>query len=425
MEYKKYEYPSFNIYTVKTNRFKTVQMEIIFKDDVKKDELLLKTFLADIMTDCSEEYKSRKEVVKKLEELYQANFYGVTNKLGSMMMTSFVLSFLNPSYVKEENFLEEVLKLPFSMILKPFIKAQEFDIKNFNIVKNRLNDEILGVNEDIGRVAVKKAISNLDENFPSSFSVLGSIEELEEITPKRLAEAYDKLINNNSCDIFIVGNLDMDKVANIIFKYFKNPVVNTRKYSLYVNNEPVKKVKNIRETSKFLETSLVNIYNVCDLTLKEKMTTFHFYNYLLGGGGLNTKLYQLLREQNSLCYGVKSMYLKYDGLLLIQTSISKKDVGKATKLINQAFKEMRLGKFSEEEINSAKENFIFSLNLAMDSPAGILNNYVFNIYDNLPLLEERIKLIKDITKDEIVLLSNKIKPNISFVLEGDETHGEN
>ncbi len=61
----------------------------------------------------------------------------------------------------------------------------------------------------------------------------------------------------------------------------------------------------------------------------------------------------------------------------------------------------------------------------MDSPAGILNNYVFNIYDNLPLLEERIKLIKDITKDEIVLLSNKIKPNISFVLEGDETHGEN
>ena len=203
MEYKKYEYPSFNIYTVKTNRFKTVQMEIIFKDDVKKDELLLKTFLADIMTDCSEEYKSRKEVVKKLEELYQANFYGVTNKLGSMMMTSFVLSFLNPSYVKEENFLEEVLKLPFSMILKPFIKAQEFDIKNFNIVKNRLNDEILGVNEDIGRVAVKKAISNLDENSPSSFSVLGSIEELEEITPKRLAEAYDKLINNNSCDIFI------------------------------------------------------------------------------------------------------------------------------------------------------------------------------------------------------------------------------
>jgi len=67
MEYKKYEYPSFNIYTVKTNRFKTVQMEIIFRDEIGSNSLLTKTFLADIMTDVSSEYKSRKEVVKRLE----------------------------------------------------------------------------------------------------------------------------------------------------------------------------------------------------------------------------------------------------------------------------------------------------------------------------------------------------------------------
>jgi len=138
VEYKKYEYPSFNIYTVKTNRFKTVQMEIIFSDEVKKDELLAKTFLADLMTDCSNAYKSRKEVVKKLEELYQATFYGLTNKVGNLVMSSFVLSFLNPLYVKEKNYLNEIISLPFEMIMNPFINAEEFDIKNFNIVKNRL-----------------------------------------------------------------------------------------------------------------------------------------------------------------------------------------------------------------------------------------------------------------------------------------------
>ena len=81
MEYKTYEYPSFNIYTVKTNRFKTVQMEIIFRDEIGSGSLLTKTFLADIMTDASSKYKSRKEVMRKLEELYQASFYGVTNKM--------------------------------------------------------------------------------------------------------------------------------------------------------------------------------------------------------------------------------------------------------------------------------------------------------------------------------------------------------
>lgn len=420
MEYKKYEYPSFNLYTVKTNRFKTAQMEIIFRDEVKKEDLLLKTFLADIMTDCSEMYKSRKEVVRKLEELYQANFYGITNKVGNIVMTSFVLSFLNPNYVSEVNYLDEVLQLPFEMILNPFITAQEFDIRNFNIVKNRLYDEILSVNENINRVSLKKAIEKLDSKSPSSYNLLGSIKELEEITPKKLAKAYDELLQTNSCDIFVVGNLDMDKVANIIFKYFKNPVIHTKEYQMYVDNKIVKKTRNFVEQSSFLESNLVNIYNVQDLNRKEKITTFHFYNYLLGGGGLNTKLYQLLREKNSLCYGIKSMYLKYDGLLIIQTSIDKKDIGKAQKLIKQAFREMKEGDFSEDELNAAKENFIFSLNLALDDPAGILNNYVFNVYDNLPLIEERIKLIKDVTKEEIVALGNKIRPNISFILEGGE-----
>ena len=199
MDNKTYEYPSFNIYTCKTNRFKTAQMEIVFRDEVKKDEMLAKTFLADIITDCSREYKSRKEVVKKLEELYQATFYGVTNKVGNISMTSFVLGFLNPRYVSDNSYLEEVIKLPFEMLMNPFVTASEFDIKNFNIVKNRLQDEILSVNEDISKVSLKKALENLDKNSPTSYNVLGSLEELESITPKRLKEIYDKLINNNTC----------------------------------------------------------------------------------------------------------------------------------------------------------------------------------------------------------------------------------
>lgn len=418
MEYKTYEYPSFNLYSVKTNRFKTVQMEIIFRDEVKKDNLLIKTFLVDLMTDVCDKYKSRKEMVKKLEELYQANFYGVTNKVGNIIMSSFVLNFLNPEYVNDNNYLEEVIKVPIEAIMHPFIKAKEFDIKNFNIVKNRIHDEILGMNEDINRVALKSALCYLEES-PSKYNVMGSLEELESITPKALADAYQELIANNKCDIFVVGNIDMDKIANIIFKYFKNPTIKTKDYSLYVENVVPKKVKVVKEKSKFLETNLVNLYGTLNLNDKEKTTTMHFYNYLLGGGGLNTKLYQLLREKNSLCYGIRSVYLKYDNLLMIQTSIDKKNIKRANSLIKQAFKEMKDGKFTDEELEAAKSSFIFSLNLALDEPAGIINNYVFHVFNDLPLIEERMKLINDITKNEIVLLSNKIKPILEFTLEGD------
>ena len=425
MEYRKFEYPSFNLYTVKTNRFKTCQMEIIFKDEAKKDDVMFKTFLSDLMSDCSLKYHTRKDVARYLEELYQASFYGLTNKTGNLMLTSFVLNFLNPKYAQEKDYLEKVLELPFEMILHPAIQAGDFDIRNFNIVKNRLHDEILSVGENINRVSLKKALGELDKNSPSSYGVLGTVEELEEVTPKKLAEAYQDLIHSN-CDIFVIGDLDMDQVANLIFQYFKNPVVKTRELSnLYVDNKVQKKVKKVREKSHFLESNLVQIYNLENLTEKERVTTFHFYNYLLGGGGLNTKLYQLLRERNSLCYGVKSMYLKYDNLLVIQTSVSKKDVSRAEKLIKQAFREMKAGDFSDAELENAKESFIFSLNLSLDNQGGILNNYVFHVLDNLPFIEERIKMIDTVTKEEIVAIANKIKMNISFVLEGEENNGDN
>ena len=175
MEYKKFLYPSFNLYTVKTNKFKTCQMEIMFKSKAKREDVMLKTFLSDLMSDCSSKYGTRKEVVRYLEELYQASFYGSTNKTGDLLMTSFVLNFLNPKYVKEKDYLEKVLELPFEMILHPAIEADEFDIRNFNIVKNRLHDEILSVGENINRVSLKKALGKLDSLSPSSYGILGTI----------------------------------------------------------------------------------------------------------------------------------------------------------------------------------------------------------------------------------------------------------
>ena len=83
-------------------------------------------------------------------------------------------------------------------------------------------------------------------------------------------------------------------------------------------------------------------------------------------------------------------------------------------------KELKEGKFSLEELENAKESFIFALNLALDSPSGIINNYVFHVIDNLPLISERLKLIQDIKKAEIIKVATKVKPLISFVLEGEE-----
>ena len=41
MEYKNYKYDTYTLYTIKTDKFKTCHLEIIFKNKINKEEITL------------------------------------------------------------------------------------------------------------------------------------------------------------------------------------------------------------------------------------------------------------------------------------------------------------------------------------------------------------------------------------------------
>jgi len=157
------------------------------------------------------------------------------------------------------------------------------------------------------------------------------------------------------------------------------------------------------------------IYNIKELNKKEKNIDFHLFNYLFGSGGITSKLYKNLRTDNSLCYSVRSLYLKYDELLVIEVSLDKENVKLAEKLIRKSIKEMINSKYSDETLNDAKKNLIFSLKMGMDNNVSILNNYVFNVFDNLPLLDERIELINKVTREDINKCAKSLVLNTVYI----------
>ena len=415
MEYKKYDCNSYNIHTIKTDKFKTVRMEIIFSREVDKEQMPVFTFLCDLISDCSKNYPRRKDIAIKLEELYKSSFYGITNKVGNLFTTAFVLEFISPIYIKEKKYLKEVLTFPFKIIHNPLVKNHEFDITNFNIVKRRIKQEIESIKENSDKLALINALKKMDESSPSSFKVLGELEQIENITPSNLYDAYLELFNHSKCDIFIVGNLNMEEAIKIIKDNFKNRVIKLNSPKLLVNNSSRKKVLKANENSNFVQSTLVMIYNINNLSKDIKNAAFHVFNYILGSGGISAKLYQKLRTENSLCYSVRSLYLKYDELLIIEVSLDKSNVSLAEKLIKKCINEMIMGDYDEQVIEDAKKNLIFSLKMGSDNNVSILNNYVFNVFDNLPLLDERIEMIKNTKKEDLIKCGKSLNLNTIYI----------
>lgn len=425
MKYKKYEFPSFNVYTVKCDKFKSCHMEIIYRDNFNEEDFINRSLIGDIVTICSKKYPKPKDVVIKKEELYRTKFYGVTTRIGNGMMTNFIMNFINPNYALEKDFLKEVLKFPFEMIENPNVKDDEFELKVFNIIKNQYKDSIKSIKENPNKLAINRALTNMDPDSKSSYGLIKSEEQLDDITASSLYKYYKKMLKESLCDIFIIGNLDMDKVVKIIEKSFHNRVIKTKNAELYFENKTRRKVLEVSESSNFVQSNLINIFNLNDLTVHERNHVFPLFNYIFGNGTLNSKLCKYLREENSLCYSVASMYLKYDKLLMVKTSLAKDNIKLANKLIAKALKEMQNGDFTLEQLEDAKTGLIFGTKVSQDNPVSIIDNYVFNVYDNITLLEERPKVIKSVTKEEIVSMAKKIKLNTIYVLEEEDHNARN
>ena len=418
MKYKTYNCNSFNIYTIKTDRFKTSHLEVIFKNVLKKEEIGTYSFLADMLSEGCKKYPRKKDLITRFEELYKIVIYASTMRVGNVIDLHVSLDFINPEYIEDEGYIEDVIKTLFEVILNPNVCNDEFDLKTFNIVKERLRREINSLKENPVKQSIKEAIKTMDSNSPTSYEILGTIEELENITPAKLYNAYKSLRKNFKVDVFLIGNLDMDNVASLIKKYFKNRYIVSDNFEVMVDNKETKKVKEKTMKSDNIQTNLVMLFNLKNLSELEKNITLNCFNYLYGSGGLTSKLYKSIREENSLCYAINSMYLKYDKLLMVQISLDSCNVKKAISLVKKELKSMQNGNFSEEEVRDAINNMVISLDMSLDNNIAILNNYVFNIYDKLPSIEERKEYFKKLTKEDIVNVSKKVKLNTIFTLEG-------
>ena len=418
MKYKTYNCNSFDVHTIKTDKFKTSHVEVIFRDIANKEEMGAYSFLADMLSQSSKTYPRKKDLITRFEELYKIIVYATTLRVGNVLDFHVSLDFINPNYINDKSYVEEVIKTLFDIIENPNVTNDEFDLKTFNIVKERLKREINSLKENPMKQSIKEAFKAMNTNTPTSYELLGTLESLEKITPSSLYKAYRNLRKNFKVDIFLIGNLEMDDTVSLIKKYFKNRYIIENKLDLMVDNKEIKKpvVKSI--TSDNVQANLVMIFNLKNLTEIEKNITFNVFNYLYGNGGLTSKLYQSIREKNSLCYAISSMYLKYDKLLLVHISLEQANVKKATSLVKKELKNMQAGNFTEEELKDAINNMIISLDMAQDNTVSIINNYVFHEFDNLPMPEERIEMFKNIKKEDVINVAKKVKLNTIFTLEG-------
>ena len=400
-----YKNDTYNLYTIKTGKFKTGLLEVVFYTPYTEVRDSYISVLINMLTSENKLYKTPKEFNKKLKNLYNAIIYGEKNRVGKTIITSLGIEFIDMKYTDIK--IEDIIKFLMDCIFKPNIKNDEFNEESLNNQKSLIIKEINDLHESPKEESIYKALNILDETKPFSKIASGNIDIINSITPKRLYEFYNWFINNSKKDIYIIGDFDMDKINTNLLKNVKFNSINTTNYIYYLNYIPFKRLIKTDIPKENIETNLVFIYSFKALTDFEERYVFPLFNLIWGSGSLNSRLYDTLRNNNNLCYNVNSIYQRYDRLLIVHTQVDKTNKDLTIKLCKKVLQDMK--KITDKELEDAKKMMVMSLNLTLDDEYRLIDNYVFKNIGLLEDIEKRIDLFKSVTTKDIEMLSKKIK----------------
>lgn len=408
---------SYNLHFIKTDVFKTITMKVIFHTPIIKEDITKRNILSDILLQSTKEYKTRRDLTIKSEDLYAADIYTSNQRVGNYIMTSFILQTLNDKYTEENNF-EESIKFLHEIIFNPDVEEERFKEDKLELVKSNATLALNSIKEDATNYSLIRMSEAYDKTSPISYRMTGYLEDLDKITEENLYEYYERMLDNDYVDIFILGDINEKELLPIIKKYFKFKKVKKRKASYYLpNKKPRKRRLFAKETTKNSQSKLAIACPITKMTDYEKNYSLLLANIILGGTG-DSKLFKEVREENSLCYTIRSNYNRLDNLMVINAGIDNVNFDKAVELITKNVQDMKKGKFTDSDINVAKEFYKTSAESLMESPSRIINEVLTEEILGVEPLSERVRKIEKVTKKDIMRACKKINMDTVFLLEG-------
>lgn len=419
MKYTKHNRGNYNLHIIETDRFKTVQIFVNFKRELRKEEITIRNFLTDLLVTTSKKYPTRRELVMETENLYNIEVNGSTFRSGKYSLLSFRTIFLNEKYT-EEGMNEKSIAFFLDLLFHPNITAHEFDEDSFTIIKNSLEDDIKSTKDNPDRYSMLRMLEFLAPNSKISYHPTGYLDDLEKITRKSLYSYYQEVIQNSIVDVFVIGEIKPEQIKSLLEQNMNEPINQLASGEHIVTHTSIRKEPQIiKESMPIKQSKLVIGCKVEELTAFERQYVMSIYSFILGGSG-DSKLFQTVREKNSLCYYISASYNYLYHLLTIHAGIDKKDFELAYSLIQQELESMKNGEFEEAEIEKGKQTFITGCMEVEDSPGLLANAYLAHEYVGNDFLEERMEQIKKVDHKMIVNLAKKVHLDTIYLLEGDK-----
>lgn len=408
------------VYKINNDKFKSIYISYNFTMEVKENSVFSNNaVLGALMAKSSRKYQTQKEIEKYLNSLYGANYDVNVEKYGDLYNLEFRIEYINKKFLPgNEDLLENILNFLKEMIYNPADWTDENIKREKEFILERINER----KDEKLKYGVQRAEELLCKDEPFGVFLYGDQDNVQNVDKDVLKNAYSELLK--SCvTVIISGNLEgYDNIEEKFNEVFKNIEFSSKEVTDLIYNtkrESDNKTEEVKEYQDTTQSVLSLGLRIKDCTIDD-FYALNLYNAILGTTP-SSKLFQNVREKESLAYTVRSRYYRFKDIIVIFAGINKENYQKAVDVIKEQIEAIKTGEISKEEFESAKDSLMADLLEWKDSKIAMAKMKFANIIafkDADITVEDMRERMSKVTLEDIIRVANLVSVEKIFVLGG-------
>jgi zinc protease len=330
------------------------------------------------------------------------------DRYGAHLEISPGLDFVSISlYILNKNF-EPSLNLLVELLKESVLPQEELDLLKSIYLQN------MKVNQEKTSFQASKLVrKNL---FGDSHPYGKELEESDviDLTQAALKEHYSKFFK--AATILVSGKVS-DGNRKLVVKAFSSFVNHSIKSAEVKNSLPGRSPREIKTKEGSVQSSIRMAKRSVGKSHPDYVDAL-FLNHILGGY-FGSRLMKNIREEKGLSYGISSSLhaLKNDSYLVIGADVNQENLELTFDEIGKELKRLRTEGIGDEELNTARNHFIGSLQLEITTAFAhadkIKNIILFNLSPDY--YQEMINRVALISEEDMLAVANRHFAEDTFV----------
>ena len=286
-------------------------------------------------------------------------------------------------------------------LVEDIIKNSTFE--NFDKEVEKLKGELTADLDSARARAQDNYYNTIFKNHPYGIGSTQILNNIDNLTKEDVKAKYSELISGSNKNICVVGNIESDKIKNLLEKHFGN-IPNS---DICIKGDRYTLAQDMVSTVVKEDANQAQIHKgwILPPINNEDSHKFMLLNTILGAGGMTSRLFYELREKKGLAYVVRSLLESnaQASCFTVYIATEPKNIPTCLEGFKTEIERIQNIPLTDEELEDAKNNligrrqFYYETNLLKATMKGLQT--VYNFSDDYE--EKLVEKIQNTTKEEL------------------------